>query len=92
VYAPASQAGEDLDAQLLCSQALPPSTLNGSTIADCTRVIGKAMESNPENWGESDDELTNVEVDGDHATADTNGQPGYDFVREEGRWWMVFAD
>ena len=86
-------AAENLDAGLLCAEVVPPSARGGSSAA-CAERVQPAMDDEPENWQQIAT-ISTIKVTGDSATlkgTQGGGPIELDFVREQGRWWMVVAD
>ncbi|MGH2963972.1 MAG: hypothetical protein ACRDMH_01140 [Solirubrobacterales bacterium] len=82
------------DAEILCGEVLPPSSLH-VPVDDCTQKLGPVMEQNPGDWRRITD-ISRIKVHGDRANATVAkaaGQPfEATFVREDGHWYMQVFD
>ncbi len=82
------------DAEILCGEVLPPSSLHVST-EDCAQKLGPVMRQNPQDW-KPIAEVSHIKVHGNGATArlaKAGGQPfEATFVREDGHWYMQVFD
>jgi hypothetical protein len=92
----ANVAVENRDGYLMCREVLPRDGVRSQEDVDrCGEELTAAMEENPDDWPDSDLELSRVVVDGNYADArgTVDGETShYDFVRQQGRWWMVVFD
>lgn len=86
------QVVADEDAAVFCNDLLAPSELAGTSVSRCTEVIGKRIGSEGfQQLGNM--ELGDVEVDGKAARAANVTNGGFfDFVYEDGRWFLDYFD
>jgi hypothetical protein len=82
------------DAEILCGEVLPPSSLH-ATADECAQKLGQVMKQNPQDWKPITD-VSHIKVEGDGATATVAkavGQPfEATFAREDGHWYMQVFD
>ena len=80
------------DAATFCNALLAPSELAGTSVSRCTEVIGRRIGS-VDFQQLADMELGDVQVDGKTARADNVTTGGFfDFVNEDGRWFLDYFD
>jgi hypothetical protein len=86
-------AAEGLDAELLCNDVLPPSSVSEEP-ERCEAAVDTLMRENPENW-QPFGTVRKIRVQGEAARArgvQGESRAGIRFVREDGRWYVEVFD
>jgi hypothetical protein len=90
-------AADEADTLMLCRDVLPPSRLPGMSEGSCAQILDAQLQQalDSDFLDGEDIEVRGVEVHQNSATARVidGGEPStFDFVSEEGRWYLEVFD